>query len=240
MKDPIKWDYCWKEAIASMLEFCDKVVILDAGSSDGAKEELKEWASKYGKLNAICYPPQKWDEMHGKEKLSFFQNEAISFLDTDYQFLCQADEIVHENSYEAIREAINTGEEAFLCSRINLWGSPYMRLSVPQNRKPCSTEVIRLSKTGCLTVGDGESINARAVINFVDSIRIYHMGFVRDKNVMKDKITHMQESVFEIDHDPRLDATDIFDWRSFFSDTDITPISEPLPRLIQDWARQRE
>jgi len=237
IKDAIKYDYCVKQAIESMSGVCDQIAVVDAGSQDGTRELL--CVIDDPKLTIQFLMQDQWDEMHGKEKLSYFQNMAADMLTTDYQLLIQSDEIIHESSYKWIREAINSGAEGVLCSRFNLWGSPYKVLNVPENRMPCSSKVVRLSKRGYKTYSDGESIMAPAINNFVEHIRIYHMGFVRKREVMKDKIIHMQEGVFQISHDPKLDKMDVFDWRGWFSEEDLKSIEEPLPAVIQDWASER-
>jgi len=46
----IENDYPWKESIESMLYFCDEVVVLDGGSSDGTFESLLEMKKDYSNL----------------------------------------------------------------------------------------------------------------------------------------------------------------------------------------------
>lgn len=241
VKDAIRFDYCFQEAIMSMLECCDKVVVVDAGSSDGTKELLEEWETRTEKLTVISYPIQVWDNLHGKTKLAYFQNAAADFLDTDYQLLIQADEVLSEDSYEWVRDAIESGAESVMCARHNLWGSPYTELNVPINRMPCSPQVVRLSKRGYKTWDDGENIACPSVnFDFVDKIHIWHMGFVRSKEVMKEKIINMQRHVFEMSSDPKLDEMEVFDWRAWFGPSDLKPINGNLPRVIQKWALDRE
>lgn len=241
VKDAVKYDYCMKEAIESLLGFCDQVVVVKVLSEDNTGAILTELCIEYPNLSVFHFHDHEWNEIHGKEKLSIFQNKAISQLKTDYQFLCQADEIVHEKSYPEIRKAVETDGDAFMCNRINLWGSPYMQLDVPLNRMPCSKSVVRLTKTGYKTYDDGENIEAPLVNTYFEiGIRIYHMGFVRKQEVMKSKIINMQENIFNTSHDVKLDQCEIFNPDLWFDPkTDLKPIDEPLPKLIQQWARDR-
>jgi hypothetical protein len=214
-------------------------VVLEVGSTDGSEEEVKKFADD--KTLIIQLGKDEWDKHIGKEKLSYFTNLAAAYLTTDYHYNQQADECLHHDSFDAVRAAIATGEDAFLIRRFNLWGSPYKRLEVPQNRKPCNDEVIRLARTGYLSVDDAENL-AAPVDNrdWVDKIRMYHLGFVRSKYVMKAKIINMQTGVFAMsDYDAKLKPQAVFDWRAWFSEEDLVPIEEELPIFVQSWAKTR-
>jgi intein/homing endonuclease len=50
-KDCVSQKYPYEASIMSMLNFCDEVVVMDGGSSDGTWEKLEEWAEKEPKLN---------------------------------------------------------------------------------------------------------------------------------------------------------------------------------------------
>lgn len=233
----VKHDYCVVEAIQCLKEFCDKVVVVDAGSNDGTLDLIMPLANDHCKIVVV----DEWDQQHGREKLNYFTNKAIQLLDTDYNFNLQADEIVHEDSYAWIRKAMEDGQEGYLCRRYNLWVDPYHMLNVEQSRKPCSTEVVRLAQTHCPSVGDAESLHANsAYIDYLDKIEIFHMGFVRKREVMKSKIIHMQKDVFEMaDYDRRLDKHEQFEPMDYFKPEDVIPIHKPLPKVIQKWAEER-
>jgi glycosyltransferase involved in cell wall biosynthesis len=238
----IKYDYNFKESIKCLLEFCDHVYVVDAGSEDGTVEEIL--SLKTDNLTFIQRDKEEWDSQIGREKLNYFTNIAIKKAQEDgyeWQFNLQADEIVHEKSYKFIRKAISESENGFMVSRINLWKSPYFQLVVPQNRKPCSTEIVRLAKTEYRSYDDAESLAVPNVsIKFIHDIVIYHMGFVRDRKIMKDKAIHIQRDIFKVDYDKKLDGIDYFEPDRWFNPKeDLRPIDEPLPALIKDWAKKR-
>lgn len=242
-KDAEKYDYCAKEAILSLSECCDKVSVVTF--SDEFHDPINNWLFRFtmnGKANIYYYelPGYIWHVMKGKTKLANIQNIAAMFLDTEYQLLVQADEVIHPDSYLAIREAMETGIEGFLCERINLWGSPNTKLVVPQNRQPCSTKVNRLTKRGYWCYDDGESIAAPTSAAFADRIKIIHYGFVRKREVMKAKIINMQEGVFAMaGHDPKLDQCEVFDSKLWFDGADLAPIDFEHPAIMKDWVAQR-
>lgn len=243
VRNGVMYDYCFKESILSLLEFCDRVSCVVVEGEDETETIVRQLESENKKLIVTYLPQQEWDNQQGKaqSKLCYFTDIAISKLDTDYNFYQQADEILHENSYSKVREVIESNAPAYFCSRINLWKSPYLRLDVPQNRKPCSTEIIRLAKTEYRSYGDAESLAVpTADESCVNDIKMYHMGFVRKREVMKAKVINMQEGVFEMaNHDIKLDGSDIFQPELWFDDNDLKLIDEPLPLLIQNWAKER-
>lgn len=232
-----QYDYCYKEAIACLQELCDKVIILDAGSDDGTSEIVQRYEDQ--NTMVVCLWEEEWKKRNGREKLAYFQNLALSFLDTDYYFLLQGDEIVHQDSFDLIRKAVETGKEAFYCTRINLWRDCYSYINVAAQKQPCSTEVIRLARIKYKSVGDGESIEAIADPSFVNEIVIFHYGFVRKRDIMKAKIINMQEGVFQIPHDPKLDNSEIFDWRLWFNENELSPTTKEHPKFIQNWIKTR-
>lgn len=239
-----KYDYCYKEAIECLFEFCDYVIVA-AGGDDNTLEDVTQIdIANTGKMHVLGISEQLWNSQHGFQKLNFFTNLAIDEaeqLGYEYQFNLQADEIVHEKSYEFIRKAIETNEEGFVNTRVNLWKTPYLKIDVEGKRNPCSYNVIRLAKIKYSSCGDAESIDvSNPNIDYLDSIKIYHMGFVRKKEIMKAKIINMQENIFGIDHDPKLDKCEIFNPDLWFDPkTDLKPIDEPLPKIIAKWAKER-
>lgn len=239
-----KFDYCYLESIRCLLECTDHVFIVAGGRDNTYESVLNEFNEKEN-VTIIYLSDELWDLQTGKEKLNFFTNIAIEAAQRDgyeYQFNLQADEILHEKSYGELRKAIETGFDGYMSTRINLWHSPYLQLDVPQERKPCSTSIIRLAKTCYRSVDDAENIAVPLVNTYFESgIRIYHVGFVRRREVMKSKIINMQCNVFGMaDHDPKLNESDLFNPSLWFDPlTDLKPIDEPLPKLIQAWAKDR-
>lgn len=237
-----KYDYCYKEAISCLLEFCDKVWVCVVPTDDGTYEAILDMATINSKLKVRGIKDADWHHMgfHNKYRLSIFTNYAIEMLDTDYVFNLQGDEIVDPGSYDWIRRAMHEGQESYMCSRINLWGSPYTQLNVPHSRKPCSTEIIRLAKTCYRAYDDAESIAAPVDSKYLDKIKIWHMGFVRRREVHPDKIREMQGDIFRCGVDEKLTGMEVFDSTKWFGPEDLVPIQGELPPLIQQWAKERE
>jgi hypothetical protein len=238
------YDYSYMEAIQCLLEFCDYVIVA-AGGEDNTHRSASYIANKnYEKMKVIHITKDHWGSQHGQEKLNYFTNICIAEaqrIGCEYQFNLQADEIVHEKSYPEIRKAISTGAEGFLIKRINLWQDCYHRLDVPHERMPCNTSIVRLAKTVHRSYGDAESLAVPyADAYFYNSIVMWHYGFVRKKEVMKDKIINMQCAVFEMaDYDKKLNECDIFDSTLWFNESDLKIIDSPHPKIMKEWIKTR-
>jgi len=240
-RNAVKYDYCLKESLLSMLEVCDHVICAYVECEDGTKELIESIKSE--KLQVMYLPDSEWDVHNNKFRLSYITNIALAEaerLEYEYVIYVQADEVLSERSADSIKIGIDEGHEAYLVKRVNLWKSPYLQLDVPQERKPCSTEVIRLTKSCYRAYDDAENINAQTLL-YIPTIVIYHMGFVRKREIMKDKIINMQQGVFAMEHyDNKLDQCEIFNPDLWFDPkTDLKPIDEPLPKLIKEWAAER-
>jgi hypothetical protein len=168
-------------------------------------------------------------------------NEAIRRLQTDYVFSLQADEIIHERSFDNIRKAIEMGWEAIVAKRYNLWRDPLSMLNVEQSRKPCSTEVIRLAKRRYMAYNDGEHLAVPSVNVYggrEESIEVYHVGYIRDPIKMVVKSRNMLVDIFGMEMDKRIG--DKFDSKKFpFEGDDIIPVPLPLPKFIKKWCQDR-
>jgi glycosyltransferase involved in cell wall biosynthesis len=234
-----KYDYNYMETIQCLQYGCDQVVVCVINSDDGTLQNIRSVVQPHTKV--IVVDDEMWNLLSGKERLAYFSNIAIANLDTDYNLYIQADEILHEDSFAYARQAIQTGIDAFMCSRFNLWNTPYQMLNVPHDRKPCSSEVIRLARSKFRCYGDAESlaIDGKLSFEFINFLNIYHMGFVRKMDVMKQKVVHMQENVFQTPHDTRLDVADKYIPMDYFTESDLVAIPKPLPIFIQKWAKER-
>lgn len=242
IKQGIKYDYNFIESIRCLIDFCDEVVICYVESDDGTLDAIYENVFNYkNNVKIIKKRLAEWEELKplGKERLSHFTNYAIEELKTDYVFNLQSDEMVTTDSYAWIRRAMEEGGEGYLCTRINLWKDPFHMLNVPHSRKPCSTEINRLTKTCYRAYDDSESIASPTTNKYLDKIKVIHYGFVRKKEVHPEKIRHMQSDIFLTSPDSKLEGMNNFEWDRWFSEDDLLPFTEPHPALIQEWIKTR-
>ena len=126
VRNAIKFGYCAIEALESLYALCDQVSVLECGSDDGTQELLRSWAAskRDPAKKLIMNYDHPWAVGKEWHRLAILANVARSYLTTDWHFMLQADEVLHESSFPEIRRLIECGPVAHFCRRLNLYRSP--------------------------------------------------------------------------------------------------------------------
>jgi len=104
-KNVIESDYPWQASIISLLGFCDEVVVVDGGSTDGTWEELQTMAAMQGDGRLRIYQVKRdWDNY----RFAVFDGQqkavARSLCKGDWCWQMDVDEVVHENDYDKVKK----------------------------------------------------------------------------------------------------------------------------------------
>ena len=125
-KDCISQNYPFEESIKSLLGFCDQVVVVDGGSTDGTWEKLQSLASEFSKI-IIHKQHRDWS----KKRSAVFdgQQKAIarSLCTSDFCWQQDVDEVVHENDHIKILNLVKQlpkGIELIALPVIEYWVGP--------------------------------------------------------------------------------------------------------------------
>jgi len=110
VRNAIKYDYPVVESIRSILPLCDEVVVAVGNSDDGTRELVESIGSdKIRILDTV------WDDSlrKGGEVLAVETNKAFDtiFPESTWAVYIQADEVLHEDSYDAILNAMETWKD---------------------------------------------------------------------------------------------------------------------------------
>lgn len=192
----IEFDYCLKESLQSLCGVCDEVVVMDCESTDGTTELILNLTKEMPKLKAIT--GIKWECTNNYTRLARLATQAKSYLNTEWHFMLQADEVLHENSYPFILKAINEPfYKSYYARRLNFFAdyNHYIKIDQPNINKPCGDIVCRLATIEHEAGGDAESLVVDPVYlspHYLDDIVIYHYGYVRRDEFHIKKVLSMQ------------------------------------------------
>jgi hypothetical protein len=242
VRNAIKFGYCVIEAIESLYELCDEISILECGSDDGTQKILSDWAEAkrdgpHKKITLFLNHP--WEVADNYHRLAVLADVARSHLSSDWHFMLQADEVLHESSFPVIRSLIERPMNGYFCRRLNLFRSPDLFVRLDSKKKPCGDVVCRLAKTKFGVVGDAESIGVEDGRSgeHIDQIVIFHYGYVREGAKHIAKAIDMQSWFFgpHSQPDQRIvkmrDEGNVFHPEVYFSPEDVSPIPIPHPKF---------
>lgn len=101
----IEQNYPFIESITSLFGFCDEVVVLDCGSTDGTFEKIKDHFKNENKLKLkqykFDYSEPRWSLIDGRSKAM-----TRTFCEGDFCWQQDIDEVVHEDDYKKIKNLV--------------------------------------------------------------------------------------------------------------------------------------
>ena len=230
-----KFSYPVVESVKSVLPVCDKFIMNVGNSEDRTLDMIRSIPSD--KIEII---ESTWDDSIRKngEVLSRETNKAFNHIPEDYDwaFYIQADEVVHEKYYTAIRQSMeewvdNPEVEGLLFQYLHFFGSyDYNADSRSWYRNEIrivrNNKNIRSYKDAQGFRIDDKKLNVKHANAF-----IYHYGWVRPpeimqkKNVDFNKLYHSDKWV-----DRKVNHTHVFDYSSVES---IVRFRDTHPKLME-------
>jgi hypothetical protein len=196
-----QFDYPYLESLRSLLPLVDEVHVNVGVGDDATLETLKRFSAEEGvgkiRLFESEWPLDDPEKRKGGRILAEQTNLALERCTGDWCLYLQADEILHEDDYPAIREAMSSGLErsdvdGLLFDYRHFYGS----YDIVQDSRSAYRREVRAVKrsSGARSVGDAQSfrlpdgtkprvLRAKA--------RIFHYGWVRTPDAMKEKTAFM-------------------------------------------------
>lgn len=182
LRNGVKYDYPFEEAILSALPIADKIVICECFSDDDTQARLEVLRSKYYPIIDIVHQPWITDFT----QLCNLGNYCVPFLDTDWQWQLQADEVLHQDSYPKILSFIENAPPSVTAARINYF---HFLANYETEFDFCYRSILRPHRknSGWRLIGDACEIAKSSVVvpNEVASldIHVYHYGKVHEGEV---------------------------------------------------------
>ncbi len=233
----IEFDYCFVEALQSLLDVCDEVSVVDAGSTDATRECLNGMAYFNGKLTITSAP---WEPAPGNgfEWLIKLANLAREQLTTDYHFSLQADEVLHVEDYEKIRAFVDRGGLGFI-RRLNFWRDAQHWCHVG------GRDLFRLAPIQVGNVqGDGHLDSSAPGEVIHTGIHVYHYGALRRFEPLRKKTIEQELNVWGFDtidmfgSGKKLLSKSRKEWDDFY-EADLLPFEGTHPPIMRNWLTER-
>lgn len=200
IRNGVYYDYPFIEAIESALPVADQIVICECFSDkDDTYYVLQERYGENPKVKLIQYD---WvEDFRGLSKIG---NYASLFLKTDWKWQLQADEVIHENSYDEIRRVIQTEDatSAFIVHYKHFLANYETEFDF------CYTQLIRIARAGAgwTLVGDACQLDGGSNDTVKDTtIQVFHYGKVHEGKVGWQKEWDFQQLFTDIGFpDPKM------------------------------------
>lgn len=107
IRDTFSGGFCLPESLLQFMPFCDEIVVLDLGSTDGTIEFLREVANHNPKLKVILEGSFPYDDAGVFATLA---NTLVDFCKNPHVIYWQSDEIWHEDLLELMSQRFERGE----------------------------------------------------------------------------------------------------------------------------------
>lgn len=220
-----EFDYCYREALQSLIDVCDEVVVVDGHSTDGTRDALSSMPIKVidAEWTPIPGTTGKW--------LADLYNLAKSKASGRFQLGLQADEVLHEIDRTELRRL----DYHASFKRLNFWRDPQHFLP---GGKVCGNRVFRFGTHEVKFAGDAEGMESHVRRDDSD-VCIFHYGFLRKTENLIAKSISFEEEVFST-HNPLFDRMKTEGRKPFdeFHDQ-LIPYDGSHPKYIHQWLRDR-
>ena len=205
IRNAVKYNYPIEEALRSILPLCDQVVVAVGDSSDGTRELVAGIDPKIRIIDTV------WDETirEGGRVLAVETDKAFQAIgnEADWCIYIQGDEVLHEDGYPAVREAMEKWKDhpevdGLLFNYRHFFGS-YDYVGSESRWYRHEIRVIRNNK-GIYAYRDAQGFrkgdNEKLRVKPVDAW-IHHYGWVQEPKVIKAKCIAKDKIMYNMEGD---------------------------------------
>jgi glycosyltransferase involved in cell wall biosynthesis len=245
VRNAVKLRYPLEASILTYYELCDEVLLsYDPTTDDGTDAFIKDLARRYPKIRPI---PSPWNMENHKDgtEITIQSNVAAEACTGDWVLYVQADEAIHEDDHDLIREAVlSKSLNGVLFARRSFLGT--LDREIPEYH---ARDLLRLYRNGQgVVAGDGMSCAfyqgirpslLREQPRMFNYSRMGHRDEVLLRSRCRDNFYHSTESAIEAnvanEHTQKVSAFDSGAHpraiRDFYLKGDEPSKEAPVPRI---------
>ena len=188
--DVNKLDYCLEASVSSLTRLADQISICTTNTNDGTLDIIESIKEKYGKDRFIISTD---DWKYNRKFQEVYRTKAIRALTTDWVFVIDADEVLHQSDIDKILIASRTTKSNKINFKVNhYYGLPHWIHDHPKwyNRH---TRMWRRNLQPVCVEKKGASVCILKCNNddgsnpLLSDVTIHHYGHTRDARVMGKK-----------------------------------------------------
>lgn len=204
IRNGLKFDFPFIESIRSALPICDEFVINVGRSEDATRQAIEQLRLRLDpqdadkiKIIETEWPLNDPDKRKGGQILADQTNHALGRCQGAWCLYLQADEVLHEDDLPLIRRELaelrdKPRVEALVFEYVHFYGS----YGVVQTSRSSYRREIRVVRNGLSvrSTGDAQSFrhaDGRKLDAVLTRARIFHYGWVRPQEIMKQKTGFM-------------------------------------------------
>ena len=195
VRNGVRFDYPFEESIRSLVPLVDELWINVGVGEDETHARVRRLADEFPKIKIF---ESVWDENLRKGGLILAQqtNLALAKCTGDWGIYLQADEVLHEDDYPKIRAALETANadpraEGLIFDYVHFYGDFFVVNKSPSAYRR-EVRAVRLGR-GVESVKDAQGFrrNGEKLRVHDSGARIFHYGWVRPPEVMREKTVAM-------------------------------------------------
>ena len=203
IRNGLKFDYPFLESWRSLLPLVDELVLNIGEGEDDTQATALQFARDEGegkvKIFTSIWPLNDPEKRKSGLILSEQTNLALERCSHDWCFYLQADEVLHEDDYPLIKNALHEASknpkiEAIVFAYRHFYGSFNV---IQETRSAYRREMRMIRKSSqAVSVGDAQSFrkpNNEKLRAVLTQARIFHYGWVRTPGAMKEKTVFMDQ-----------------------------------------------
>lgn len=240
IKNGLTLGYPIKESIESIEPLCDEIII-NVGFDDEnltRDDGTFDFLTKHFNHKKFIFLKSYWDPTITKSGLILSEQTNIALSRAQGKIIqyIQADEVIHENDYKIIHNAIlemlnNPAIEGLVYNYLHFYGN----LDVIRHTKTTYRREVRTIKNGLGIKSYLDAQGFRAPDNRKPNCKlinasVYHYGWARPKLIMQKKIKEMGKLYSE-------NKTEDFSYRKIWG---LKKFVGTHPKIVQSWVNQNK